>query len=94
MNEIDEATLCETIQAAHGAKARLVRRIRVLEDFDGEPLWDAEVLLFALFGHPATRWCYAWEVDGEVTTVLQVPPVRTASDAVCAAIVSEADEAV
>jgi len=77
----------KAIQATHGAKAALERRERVVERFQGETVWEGEVLVFQLQGHPTARWCYAWEVDGEVTAVLHAPPVKSAQDAVKAAII-------
>jgi hypothetical protein len=76
----------KAIMATHGTAAELVRRERVVERFQGQTVWEGEVLVFALQGHPSARWCYAWEVDGEVTAVLHEKPVESAQDAVKAAI--------
>ena len=92
MNEISEAAFREAIRATHGAKAQLVRRERVVERFEGETVWEGEVLVFALQGHPEASTCYAWEVDGQVTAVLGVPPVRSAVDAVRASIMADEGE--
>jgi hypothetical protein len=91
MNEIDEAEFREAIRATHGAHARLMRRERIHETFEGETVWEGEVLVFALQGHPQAVTCYAWEVDGQVTAVLGVPPVRSAVDAVRASILAEGE---
>jgi hypothetical protein len=74
------------IAETHGARARLARRERVVERFWGETVWEGEVLVFELLDHPSAAWCYAWEVDGEVTAVLGEPPIKSAQDAVRAAI--------
>ena len=50
------------------------------------------MLIFALQGHPEASQCYAWEVGGQVTAVLGVPPVRSAVDAVRASIVADEGE--
>ncbi|MCP5059368.1 MAG: hypothetical protein GY937_21910 [bacterium] len=89
MNELPISGFLEAIQATHGAKSRLERRERVVETFQGETVWEGEVLVFELLDHPTARKCYAWEVDGEVTAVLHEAPVRSAQDAVRAAIVAE-----
>lgn len=73
----------------HGAEAQLVARARVDEHFEGEPVWQGEVLVFALQGHPEAQRCYAWEVDGRVTAVLGVGPVDSAVKAVRASILAE-----
>jgi hypothetical protein len=89
MNELPLQGFAEAIRATHGAEARLLARERVVERFQGETVWEGEVLVFELEGHPSATLCYAWEVDGEVTAVLGEPPVDSALAAVRAAIVAE-----
>lgn len=91
MNEKPLSYFEKAIQATHGVKAELSRRERVVERFQGEIVWEGEVLVFALQGHPSAVWCYAWEVDGEVTAVLHEPPVDGAQAAVRAAIMEGGD---
>jgi hypothetical protein len=55
-------------------------------------VWEGDVLIFELFGHPKATTCYAWEVDGQVTAVLGVAPVRSAVDAVRASIMADEGE--
>lgn len=88
MNEVSIAAFQKAILATHGASSHLVERVRVVEDFQGERAWEGEVLVFELLGHPKASRCYAWEVDGEVTAVLGVPPVDGPRAAVRAAIVA------
>lgn len=89
VNELPIPGFQHAIQATHGAKSRLERRERVVETFQGETVWEGEVLVFELLDHPTSRKCYAWEVEGEVTAVLHEAPVRSAQDAVKAAIITE-----
>lgn len=89
MNEIPLQTFENAIQATHGAKAHLIARERVSEAFEGQPVWEGEVLVFELEGHASASRCYAWEVDGEVTAVLGEGPVKSASDAVKASIMAD-----
>ena len=86
MNDIDIQAFERAIRAVHGGNPRFVDRVRVEENFQGERVWDGEVLVFELLDHPSARRCYAWEVDGEVTAVLEEGPVHCAKDAVQAAI--------
>ncbi len=88
MNELPIPQIEQAIRATHGAKSRLERREPVVETFQGETVWEGEVLVFELLGHPTAPRCYAWEVDGEVTAVLHEPPVESAQDAVRAAIMA------
>ena len=89
MNEADLSSFEQAIHAMHGADASLIRRERVHEQFEGETVWEGEVLVFKLSGHPTANWCFAWEVDGEVTAVLAEGPVQTAADAVRASIYAD-----
>jgi len=91
VNSISTAAFQKAIRATHGAGSRLIERVRVVEDFEGERAWEGEVLVFELEGHPSASRCYAWEVGGEVTAVLGVPPVDGPRAAVRAAIVADGD---
>ena len=79
----------EAIRATHGADARLVYRAPVHETFDGQTVWEGEVLVFDLLNHPTASKCYAWSVDGRVTAVLHERPVDSPEAAVRAAIAAE-----
>jgi len=89
MNEAPIQAFREAIRATHGADAQLAQRVRVREEFEGETVWEGEVLVFDLEGHPTAAKCYAWEVDGEVTAVLHEGPVTGPREAVRAAIMAE-----
>jgi len=89
MNEIPLSEFAKAIKATHGSASRLIARERVKETFQGETIWEGEVLVFELVGHPSASRCYAWEVDGEVTAVLGEAPVTSAQTAVRAAILAD-----
>ena len=89
MNELSVHEFSEAIRATHGADARLAYRASVHETFDGQTVWEGEVLVFDLLDHPTARKCYAWSVDGRVTAVLNEGPVDSARAAVRAAITAE-----
>ena len=63
----------------------------MVEKFNGETVWEGEVLVFALKDHPTAHLCYAWEVDGQVTAVLHTGPVDSPVKAARAVIVSDHD---
>ncbi len=92
MNKVSIQTFEQAICATHDAAAKLAERVPVVETFGGETVWEGEVLVFNLQGHPSASRCYAWEVDGQVTAVLGVLPVRSARHAVRAAIAAEPGE--
>ena len=90
MNELSLEGFENAIRETHGAmKIQFVHRERVVEEFEGETVWEGEVLVFMLSGHPSATICYAWEVDGQVTAVLHTGPVDSPLAAMRAAIVQE-----
>ncbi|HKE11452.1 MAG TPA: hypothetical protein VKE73_07765, partial [Myxococcota bacterium] len=76
------------IHTIHGADANLIERIRVTEYFEGKRVGEREVLVFKLQDHPRASYCYAWEMDGDLTTVLGIGSVKNALDAVRASILA------
>ncbi len=91
MNDIPLVLFKDAIHATHGVQANLVSREQVLET-DGEAVWEQEVLVFALHGHPAVLLCYAWEVDGKFTAILHQGPVDSPLAAIRAAILAAEPE--
>ncbi len=89
MNELPLEGFQHAIRQTYGAEAKLLTRESVVDEFEGERVWEGEVLVFELEGHPTAHLCYAWEVDGRVTAVLHEPPVDSPHAAVRAAIVQE-----
>ncbi|HUI06868.1 MAG TPA: hypothetical protein VL486_07660 [Verrucomicrobiae bacterium] len=90
-------TLQEAIRKAHGCKSIHVGSVPVHEAFQGKTVWDGTVEIFDLTGHPKAKQCFAWghaahDTGNEVriVTVLGLPPVKSALDAVRVAILSEA----
>ena len=76
---IDLSALRQKLELVHRSRAELVRRSHVTGRFDGETLWDWEFLIFALPDHPEAACCYAWEVNGRLTTALGVPSLTSAA---------------
>ena len=89
MNDIPLVLFQDAIHSTHDAQAQLLTRESVVEEFEGETVWEGEVLVFALKGHATAHLCYAWEVDGKVTAVLGEPPIDSPGAAVQAVIAAE-----
>ena len=89
MSELSVDEFSQAIRATHGADVGLIDRVSVHETFDGQTVWEGEVLVFNLHGHPTARRCYAWSVDGGVTAVLHEGPVNSPEAAVRAAIIAK-----
>lgn len=88
------------IQAAflklHGCEATYVETVPVHEKFQGQTVWQGDVEVFDIRGHPKATRGYGWSyVTGEhdqgqrYFTVLELPPVTSPQTAVQAAIMSE-----
>lgn len=79
----------------HGAVATHVETVPVTEEFQGETVWQGEVEVFTIRGHPKAKRAYGWgfvvnENQGrKYVAVLEVPPVSSPLTAVQAAIMSE-----
>lgn len=90
--------LKDTIRHLHGAEPTHVGTVSVVESFQGQTVWQGEVEVFDLHGHPKTNRAYAWahEIDDSnrprYVTVLHVPPVTSPELAVRAAIAHEYHE--
>ena len=86
--------LVEAIRHLHGAEATHVESVPVREVFDGKVVWEGEVQVFDLAGHPTATRVYAWShattgMKRRFVAVLHVPPVDTPAAAVRAAIGAE-----
>ena len=93
--EVAPDQLKQAVEGLHHCKASLREVVEVREEFQGKPVWEGIVHVFALTGHPKATKCYAWSspIEGSKKrrfyTVLHVPPVSSARDAVRVAIVQE-----
>jgi len=88
MNELSIDRFRHAIRQTHGSESQLVGRERIDERFEGERVWQGEVLIFDLLDNPMSTRCYAWEVDGQVTAVLHIGPIDSPLKAVRASILA------
>jgi len=95
MTYIEE--LRDVIRRLHGAEATHIESVPVKETFKGETVWEGIVEVFELTGHATAHRVYAWahETDDPQkpvrhVTVLHLHPIKSAQDAVRAAILQEA----
>jgi hypothetical protein len=94
MDPAGTPALVDAIRHMHGCEARWVESVPVHETHEGKTVWDGEVQVFDLVGHPKATRAYAWSHATEGTrrrfvTVLCLPPVVDARTAVQTAIVAE-----
>jgi hypothetical protein len=88
--------LRNVIRRLHGAEASHIESVNVKEEYQGKTVWDGTVEVFDLEGHPDASRVYAWAHDTDDPanprhhiTVLHIHPIKSARDAVRAAIVQE-----
>ncbi len=87
--------LQDAIRHMHGGDSRFLESVPVRETFQGAVVWEGEVQVFELSGHPTASRCYAWSHATEGTkrrfyAVLHAPPVDGPVAAVRASIVADA----
>lgn len=89
------AELQAAILNVHGATSTHVETVPVIEEFEGETIWQGEVEVFKIRGHPKAQRCYGWgftvnENEGrKYVAVLEIPPVDSPQTAVKIAIAAE-----
>ena len=86
--------LLDAIRHMHGVEARWVESVPVRETHHGKTVWDGEVQVFDLVGHPKAARAYAWShaTDGtkrRFVAVLGLPPVVDARTALQTATVAQ-----
>jgi hypothetical protein len=84
------------VEHLHNCGASHRATVPVCEVFQGKTIWEGEVEVFDLTGHPKAKRAYAWshregkDDKGErFVAVLEIPPVESPQTAVKVAIVSE-----
>jgi hypothetical protein len=87
--------LLDAIRHMHGCEGTFVESVPVREMFKGVTVWEGEVQVFDVTGHPTAKRCYAWSHATEGSrrrfyAVLHAPPVDSPIAAVRASIVADA----
>ncbi len=88
----------DAIRHLHQCEPRFVESVPVRETLLGRVVWDGEVSVFDLTGHPTASRCYSWSyaTEGErrkFVAVLHVPHVESPVEAVRAYVVAQARKA-
>lgn len=86
--------LRDAVTALHGCDCSHSSTSHVVEFFEGEKVFEGDIETFTLSGHPLASEAFAWAFDNgtepQYIVVLNVPPINDPSDAVRAAIASNA----
>lgn len=93
------ARLQTAVQHLHNCAAVWRETVPVHEVFQGKTVWQGEVEVYDLTGHPKAKRAYAWSHregkndEGErFVAVLEIPPVDSAVTAVRVQIVKDVKE--
>ena len=97
MNKQDYiARLQVTVSQLHNCGAVWRESVPVTEIFQGKTIWQGDVEVFDLTGHPKAKRAYAWShLDGardertRFVAVLEIPPVVSPETAVKISIYSD-----
>jgi hypothetical protein len=85
--------LIDAIRRLYGCEAEYVETVPVKEIFQDRVVWQGEVEVFNIRGHPVAKRAYAWSHETDkgkrYVAVLELPPVDSPEKAVRAAIVQE-----
>jgi hypothetical protein len=88
------AAMRRAVQAMHGCTAEHLQSTLVQEVQDGHTLWAGQVEIFRLSGHPDADRAYVWVQRGEgeerYVSVLNLPPISSAREAVQTILVKTA----
>ena len=89
----------QVILHLHKADSTWVESVPVREVFQGRTIWQGPVEVFTLLNHPKAKRCFAWshkdgkdDSDERFVAVLEIPPIKSAHDAVKVAIAHEVRE--
>jgi hypothetical protein len=87
--------LQSVVEHLHGCRATWLESVPVKETFEGQTVWDSEVEVYALTGHPKAQRCYGWSYGDpeQFITILELPPVKSAHDAVKVGVAYQAKKA-
>jgi hypothetical protein len=91
------ARLQDAIRRLNGCRSEHIETITVSESFVSfrkNTVWQGEVAVFEIYGHPKAKRAYAWShtlPNEEIRhiVVLEVPPVNSPQTAVQAAIAAQ-----
>ena len=89
-------TLRLAVETMHRCKASHEASTPIKETFRGQTVWEGEVEVFDLIGHPQAMRAYGWshadgkdDLDEKFVTVLEIPPIESAQTAVKVAIAAD-----
>ncbi len=90
------STLKIAVAQMHECGAVWLKTEHIHETFEGKTVWNGEVEVFSLIGHPTAHRAYAWaHLDGEnheqtrYVAMLEIHPVKDATTAVQASTMAD-----
>ncbi len=88
-----QLALEDAFRKLYGCATKYVETVPVIETWQGNTIWEGEVEVFDLVGHPKAKRGYAWAYDkakgSEIVAVLELPPMISPKTAAQASIVGK-----
>lgn len=86
----------QAVELSAGCPATFAETVAVVEMFQRKIVWEGNVAIFDLKGHPKAKRAYGWAYQDDAETrfvaVLEIPPVDSANTAVRLAIAQKAQK--
>ena len=84
-------SLQDYILRKHGCRSIHFQTVPLKETFHGRVIFDGNVEVFTLIGHPQAARVFAWchDHDDDCAAFLAIPPITTARDAMRQHIIDE-----
>ena len=84
-------SLQEQILQRHGCRSIHFQTVPLKETFHGRVLFDGDIEVFNLIGHPDASRAFAWcrTEDADCVVFLAIPPINTPRDAMRQYIIDE-----
>ncbi len=84
----------DAISKGYKCQAKHIKTVPIHEQHQGKTIWQGEVEVFELMGHPKAKQCCGWGFEDkpghtEFVTVLEVSPVISPQTAVRAYLASQ-----
>ena len=83
------------VQRLFKCQATFSKTVPIREEVNGKILWEGEVKVFDLSGHPKATRCYAWAHPNDknrTVALLEIAPITTALAAVRASLIAESKQ--
>lgn len=65
MADVSIEALKQAVESLHKCEAEFQELVQATERFESELVWEGDVYIFGIEGHPEAKKCYAWSLPVE-----------------------------